>query len=67
MVAARRLPVEERTQSAKAGRGARVRARLGQRLDRFNRRVAGIDVDSGRVVGITVILPLYGALDRYRL
>jgi len=44
-----------------------VRARLGQRLDRFNRRVAGVDVNPGRVVGITVILPLYGALDRYRL
>jgi hypothetical protein len=41
-VDARRLAVEERTQSAKAARGARVRARLGQRLDRFNRRVAGV-------------------------
>jgi hypothetical protein len=43
-----------------------VRVRLGQRLDRFNRRVAGVDVEPA-VVGITVILPLYGALDRYRL
>jgi hypothetical protein len=44
-----------------------LRARRGVPLDRFDRRVAGVDVDSGRAVGITVILPLYGALDRYRL
>ena len=37
--------------------------RLGQRLDRLDQGIAGIDVDAG----VAVILALYGALDRYRL
>jgi hypothetical protein len=63
----RRLQIEQRAKSAEAGRGARARRRLGQRLDCFDQRIAGVDIDAGSAVGITVILPLYGALARYRL
>jgi hypothetical protein len=60
---ARRLEVEERGEAAEARRGTRPRRRPGQRLDRLDKRGAGIDVDPA----VPIILALYGALAQDRL
>jgi hypothetical protein len=60
---ARRLEVEQRAEAAQPRRRPGARGRLGERLDRLDQGIAGIDVDAG----IAVVLALDGALDRYRL
>jgi hypothetical protein len=59
----RGLEIEEGAEPAQARIAAGPRRRFGERLDRLDQSVAGIDVDAG----IAVILPLYGALARYAL
>ena len=58
-----RLQIEQRAEAAEAGLGAGPRRRLGERLDRLDQGVAGIDIDPG----IAVILPLDGALARFKV
>jgi len=52
------LGIEEGAEAAEAGGGAAARRRPRQRLDRLDQRVAGIDIDTGRLVGPAV----YGVL-----
>jgi hypothetical protein len=63
-VAVAELPqVEEGAEAAEAGGAAAPRRRPGERLDRLDQRVAGIDVDTGLSVGLAV----YGVLPEDRL
>jgi len=55
--------VEERAEAAEAGGAAAPRGRPGERLDRLDQRVAGVDVDTGLSVGLAV----YGVLPEDRL
>jgi hypothetical protein len=52
------LRIEDGPEAAERGRGAAARGGPRQRLDRLDQGVAGIDVDSGRLVGEAV----YGVL-----
>jgi len=58
---ARGLQIKKRTESAKTRSGPGACRGAGQRLDRFDQGGAGIDIDSG----VTVILTLYDILARY--
>jgi len=55
----RRLEIEERAEAAEPGIGAAPRRRPGERLDRLDQRVAGIDVDaSGAIARLRVAAPV---------
>jgi hypothetical protein len=60
ILVARGLQIEKCAEAAETRVAAQPRRRLGERLDRLDQSVSGIDVDAG----IAVILPLYGALAR---
>jgi hypothetical protein len=53
---ARRLQVEECAEPAEPGVAACARRRAGQRLDRLDQRVAGVDIDSGFLVAPAVLV-----------
>jgi hypothetical protein len=50
--------VEQRAEAAEAGGAAAPRRRPGERLDRLDQGVAGVDVDTGLAIGLAV----YGVL-----
>jgi hypothetical protein len=54
VVVARRLQIEERSESAEARIAAGARRGLGERLDRLDQRIAGIDIDPGIAIGQAV-------------
>ena len=64
---ARRLQVEKRAKAAESCVGALARGRFGEWLDRVDKRVARIDIDAGRTVGVAGIGARYGVLARSRL
>jgi hypothetical protein len=55
---AERRQVEERAEPAEAAGAAAARRRPGERLDRLDQGVAGVDVDTGLAIGLAV----YGVL-----
>jgi hypothetical protein len=55
------LEIKKRAESAETRGGAGACGGAGQRLDRFDQCGAGIDIDSG----VTVVLSLYDILERY--
>jgi hypothetical protein len=59
----RRLQVEERAEAAEPGARAPPRRRARERLDRFDQRIPGVDIDAGGTVGVG----LYGVLARVGL
>jgi hypothetical protein len=54
VVEAGRAQIEQRAEPAESGIGPGAGGGLGQWLDRFDERVARIDVDTGVLVGIAV-------------
>jgi hypothetical protein len=51
ILVARRLEVEQRAEAAEAAGDARPLGALGERFDRLDQGVAGVDVDAGVLVG----------------
>jgi hypothetical protein len=67
VLVARGLEVEQRAEAAEAGIAAGAGGCLGERLDRFDERRPGFDIDAGLAVLVAVILAPYGVLTQCRV